>query len=163
VSWQDATACATWLGKRLPTEAEWEYAARGGLDGQLFPWGNDLEPEDGHRMNVWQGTFPTENTLADGYFGTAPVTSYPPNAFGLYEMTGNVWEWCADWYEPGYYRVSPRANPPGPDQGTHRAMRGGSYLCHASYCRRYRVGARSGNEPDSSAGNLGFRCVRDDS
>ncbi len=114
-------------------------------------------------MNVWQGSFPTENTLADGYLGTAPVRSFPPNAFGLYEMTGNVWEWCADWYEPGYYRVSPRANPPGPDQGTHRVMRGGSYLCHASYCRRYRVGARSGNEPDSSAGNLGFRCVRDDS
>jgi formylglycine-generating enzyme required for sulfatase activity len=161
VSWPDATAYARWTGKRLPTEAEWEYAARGGLERKLFPWGNDLEPDGVHRMNVWQGTFPTENSVADGYRGTAPVSAYEPNGYGLYNMTGNVWEWCADWYDASYYRVSPPANPKGPDTGENRVMRGGSYLCHASYCRRYRVGARSGNGPDSSAGNLGFRCARD--
>ncbi len=116
--------------------------ARGGLTGKLFPWGNDLEPGGEHRMNVWQGKFPVENTLADGYFGTAPVTAFPPNGNGLHNATGNVWEWCADWFDPGYYRVSPIENPTGPERGTNRVMRGGSYLCHASYCRRYRVGAR---------------------
>jgi formylglycine-generating enzyme len=162
VSWNDASAYAQWCGKRLPTEAQWEYAARGGLEGQLFPWGNDLEPDGSHRMNVFQGTFPAENTVADGYAGTAPVDAFEPNGFGLFNMTGNVWEWCADWYDARYYAVSPADDPSGPDAGTHRVMRGGSYLCHASYCRRYRVGARSGNEPESSTGNLGFRCVRSD-
>ena len=145
VSYGDATAFAEWAGKRLPSEAEWEYAARGGLVQQRFPWGDDLEPGGEHRMNVWQGVFPNRNTLDDGHAGTAPVRSYSPNGFGLFEMTGNVWEWTTGWYD---------------SVGGARTMRGGSYLCHASYCNRYRVDARSGSTADSSTGNLGFRCVR---
>jgi formylglycine-generating enzyme required for sulfatase activity len=160
VSWNDAQAFCEWSGTRLPTEAEWEHAARGGLAGHHFPWGDELEPDGEHRMNVFQGTFPGENSCADGYAGTAPADSFPPNGYGLHNMTGNVWEWCADWFDPGYYAGSPVDDPPGPPSGTHRVMRGGSYLCHASYCNRYRVDARSANEPDSSTGNLGFRvCV----
>jgi formylglycine-generating enzyme len=161
VSWRDATAYGRWSGKRLPREAEWEYAARGGLTQQRFPWGDELTPGGEHRMNVWQGTFPRHNTREDGYVGTAPVDAFPPNGYGLYNMTGNVWEWCADWFDPSFHVTAPRRNPRGPRSGTHRIMRGGSYLCHASYCTRYRVAARSGNTPDSAAGNLGFRCVRD--
>jgi formylglycine-generating enzyme required for sulfatase activity len=145
VSWRDADAFAKWAGKRVPTEAEWEYAARGGLVQQRFPWGDELEPGGKHLMNVWQGDFPRLNTLDDGYAGTAPVRSYDANGYGLYEMTGNVWEWTASWFD-----ASREA----------RTMRGGSYLCHASYCNRYRVDSRSSNTPDSSTGNLGFRCVR---
>jgi sulfatase modifying factor 1 len=161
VSWNDAHAYCAWSGTRLPTEAEWEYAARGGREQNAFPWGDNLEPDGEHRMNVFQGRFPVENTAADGYRGSAPVDAFPPNDFGLYNVTGNVWEWCSDWYDAGYYQASPREDPHGPEHGAHRVMRGGSYLCHVSYCKRYRVSARSGIEPESSTGNLGFRVVAD--
>ena len=161
VSWNDAHAFASWAGKRLPTEAEWECAARGGLVQQRFPWGDELEPEGRHLMNVWQGVFPRQNSEGDGHYGSAPAKSYKANGFGLYQMTGNVWEWCWDWFDAGFYRTSARANPLGPPAGERRVMRGGSYLCHASYCNRYRTDARSSNTPDSATTNLGFRCVRD--
>ena len=159
VSWNDAAAYSAWAHRRLPTEAEWEYAARGGLVGKRYAWGDELTPDGEHRCNIWQGTFPTVNTGEDGFLGTAPVKSFPPNGFGLYEVAGNVWEWCADWFLPKYYANSPAQNPQGPAIGAGRIMRGGSYLCHESYCNRYRVAARSHNTPDSSSGNCGFRTV----
>ena len=160
VSWNDAQAYCAWSGTRLPTEAEWEYAARAGSHGP-FPWGDELEPGGEHRMNVFQGRFPGANSCADGFAGTAPVDTFAPNGFGLYNMTGNVWEWCEDWYDARYYARSRRDDPRGPAGGTHRVMRGGSYLCHGSYCRRYRVSARHGSEPASSTGNVGFRVAAD--
>ena len=161
VSWNDAQAYCAWTGTRLPTEAEWEVAARGGRVGAPFPWGDELEPDGRHQMNVFQGEFPGGNTAADGYLGTAPVDAFEPNGFGLHNVCGNVWEWCADWLDLEYYRTAPELAPEGPKSGSLRVQRGGSYLCHASYCRRYRVSARFGNEPDSSSGNVGFRVASD--
>ncbi len=161
VSWYDAEAYAAWAGKRLPSEAQWEYAARGGLDRARFAWGDELTPRGRWVCNIWQGTFPTHNSGDDGFLTTAPVSSYSPNGYGLSCTAGNVWEWCADWFDAGYYEQSPHHDPRGPESGEQRVMRGGSYLCHDSYCHRYRVAARSSNTPESTAGNIGFRCAGD--
>jgi len=161
VSHHDAQEYCRWAGKRLPTEAEWEYAARGGLTGKRFAWGDELRPQGRWMCNIWQGSFPTHNTADDGYLATAPAKSYRPNGYGLWSMAGNVWEWCEDWFSPDYYAQSAAHDPRGPAVGTRRVMRGGSFLCHDSYCNRYRVAARSSNTPDSSASNIGFRCAND--
>jgi sulfatase modifying factor 1 len=170
IAWEDAVAYAKWAGKRLPTEAEWEYAARGGLDRKPFYWGDELRPDGKWMANIWQGKSPCENTAEDGFEGTAPVGSFPANAFGLYDMAGNAWEWCSDWYQPSY-DVAPggfRRNPQGPSFSidTHgrnepkRVQRGGSFLCSDIYCARYRAGGRMEGEPKTGLAHTGFRCVR---
>jgi formylglycine-generating enzyme len=161
VSWNDAMAYAVWAKKRLPTEAEFEYAARGGLAGNLYSWGNVWRPNGKYMANCWQGNFPVNNTGEDGFTGRAPVGSFPANGYGLYDMTGNVWEWCADWFDENYYQASPRANPQGPAIGQDRVIRGGSWLCSDSYCAGFRVAARNHAAPDSGLNNLGFRCAGD--
>ena len=169
ISYEDALAYAKWVGKRLPTEAEWEYAAQGGRAIQKYYWGNELKPNGKWVANIFQGDFPNKNTSEDGFAGIAPVKSFPANPYGLYDMEGNVWEWCNDFYRPDYYKQSPTHNPQGPKDSydpdepgiVKRVQRGGSFLCSDQYCIRYRPGSRGKGEVSSGSSNLGFRCVKD--
>ena len=162
ISWNDARAYCRWSRTRLPTEAEWEFAARGGMEEAKYPWGDDLTAAGNHRCNIWQGSFPDHDSAEDGYAGTAPVHAFEPNGYGLHNMAGNVWEWCEDFFSPAYHRVTAPVNPLQREPAAHRSLRGGSFLCHESYCNRYRVAARSSNAPDSSSSNIGFRVVQAD-
>jgi formylglycine-generating enzyme required for sulfatase activity len=173
IAYEDAEAFAKWAGKRLPTEAEWECAARGGLEGKPYTWGTDLKPDGRWMANIWQGRFPVLDTGEDGFKGIAPVAQFPPNASGLYDMAGNVWEWCSDWYRPDTYAKTLRTgqialNPKGPDESfdpaepgrPKRVQRGGSFLCSDQYCSRYMVGTRGKCEITSASNHVGFRCVK---
>ncbi len=162
ISWNDSVAIAEWAEMRLPSEAEWEFAARGGLDGATYAWGEELTPDGKHMCNIWQGEFPQQNSLADGFHGTAPVGSFPANGYGIFDAAGNIWEWCTDWFSATFHaieRETTRVNPQGPREGQAKVTKGGSYLCHDSYCNRYRVGARTSSTPDSSTGNMGIRLA----
>ena len=171
VAYEDAAAYAKWAGKRLPTEAEWEYAARSRKDtnDDLYYWGKELKPNGKWTANIYQGKFPVEDSKEDGYEGTAPVKSFQANALGLYDMEGNVWEWCSDYYRPDYYKNSVALNPTGPESSydpqepnlEKRVQRGGSFLCNDQYCERYKAGSRGKGEVNSPTNNVGFRCVKD--